>query len=440
MYCIHVSLTTRKDAPIIWYTRIDIRILRKPLSQHYNNEPGQGSQYLWTHHWLQQQNVAATSERKMTKNKTMMQQIHKASARETKSMEQITLELSRHLRKKPKSARFAPDSAPGHRPMKRNLTLDVVRGLLSWLVVAVHVLWFACGMVRNEVRETMGIWAVEGFVILSGFVITGLLERKREHYGAFIVRRYFRLAPAFLVCVGLGLIVRLLGLGWQGEEKGNLLWHLGTHVALIHGLIPGFLVPGSDMALLPPGWSISLELQLYLVAPLLVWGVRRYGPRVLVLAVGLGLFCLLPPVVRRLEPWSALGAFLPQKFFWFGVGMCLYYAVNAESFARASEGWVRTRVGRGLVWLGEISYSTYLVHWPLLLVINVMVARSWSQPFRAAMIGILTVPTVLGASYLLHRYVELPGIALGRRLTSKKQTLSSVAEPPPGELWGLPSI
>jgi hypothetical protein len=65
----------------------------RPLSQHYNNEPGQGSQYLWTHHWSQQQNVVATSERKMAKNKTMMQQIHKASARETKSMEQITLEL-----------------------------------------------------------------------------------------------------------------------------------------------------------------------------------------------------------------------------------------------------------------------------------------------------------------------------------------------------------
>jgi len=80
--------------------------------QHYNNKPGQGSQYLWTLHWSRQQNVVATSERKMTKNKTMMQQIHKAPARETKSMEQITLELSRHLRKKPKSARFANGYCP----------------------------------------------------------------------------------------------------------------------------------------------------------------------------------------------------------------------------------------------------------------------------------------------------------------------------------------
>jgi hypothetical protein len=55
--------------------------------------PRRGSQYLWSCHWLQQQNVAATSERQMTENKTMMQQIHKASAREAKSMEQITLEL-----------------------------------------------------------------------------------------------------------------------------------------------------------------------------------------------------------------------------------------------------------------------------------------------------------------------------------------------------------
>ena len=96
------------------YTRQRVCIpSRRPLSQqHYNNKPGQGSQYLWTLHWSRQQNVVATSERKMTKNKTMMQQIHKAPARETKSMEQITLELSRHLRKKPKSARFANGYCP----------------------------------------------------------------------------------------------------------------------------------------------------------------------------------------------------------------------------------------------------------------------------------------------------------------------------------------
>jgi hypothetical protein len=78
-----------------------------------------------------------TSERKMTK----MQQIHKASARVTKSMEQITLELSRHLRKKPKSARFAPGSAPGHLPSTGGVRMKDLIWLGLFVAATVILVW-----------------------------------------------------------------------------------------------------------------------------------------------------------------------------------------------------------------------------------------------------------------------------------------------------------
>jgi peptidoglycan/LPS O-acetylase OafA/YrhL len=316
--------------------------------------------------------------------------------------------------------------------MKRNLTLDVLRGFLSWVVVFVHMVW-AAGYRNSTTREKLGVWAVDGFIILSGFVISGLLLKKKEPYGVFITRRYFRLAPAFIVCILIALAVRPLNLGRYPEnllreasENSNLTYHLGAHLALLHGLIPSALLPGSDLAILPPGWSISLEFQLYLVAPLVLWAMVRYGQRVLGIVFVFSLLCLLPPVLDRLgSHWSSVGAFLPQHFFYFMIGMLLYFIADADVLANISAKWSVTPFRRSLVRLGEISYSTYLVHWPVIMTIDaLLVPLSWNRSIRVGVIAVLTIPSVLLASYLLHRFVELPGIELGKRLTSKKQTLS----------------
>lgn len=303
--------------------------------------------------------------------------------------------------------------------VKRNLSLDVLRGVLSWIVVFVHIIWIA-GYHRFSV-SALGAWAVEGFIILSGFVITGLLLKRKERYGVFILRRYFRLFPAFAVCVALALAVRPLT---HEPTEDKIFYHLGAHLALIHGLIPGFILPGSDMALLPPAWSISLEFQLYLITPLVLWATLRYGPKVLVALFTLSLLCLLPTVAFALSNWSTIGAFLPQRFFYFMTGMGLYFLTDAELLARLSDKWSQTPLRRLAVRLGEVSYSTYLVHWPVIMVINSLaVSPLWPQPVRLLLIAVLTVPSVLALSFLLYHYVELPGIELGRRLTKKKACL-----------------
>jgi peptidoglycan/LPS O-acetylase OafA/YrhL len=120
--------------------------------------------------------------------------------------------------------------------------------------------------------------------------------------------------------------------------------------------------------------------------------------------------------------------------------MMLYFIASAEVLAHISDKWSRTPFRRSLVRLGEISYSTYLVHWPIIMTFDALVVRlSWSQPLRATVIAILAVPSVLVASFLLHRCIELPGIELGKRLTSRKQTLNSSEveqSPEEGEVVG----
>ena len=77
--------------------------------------------------------------------------------------------------------------------MNRNQTLDVSRGFLSWTVVVVHVVWLAG--YHGIIQHHAGVYAVDGFIILSGFVIAQLLLTKNEPYGLYIFRRFKRLFP-----------------------------------------------------------------------------------------------------------------------------------------------------------------------------------------------------------------------------------------------------
>ena len=82
--------------------------------------------------------------------------------------------------------------------------LEGLRGMLAWWVVASHLLYFS-GFYDGKAGGVIGLLtrgheAVDGFVILSGFVIFLLLDRGRDRYGVFIFRRFFRLFPVFLIC------------------------------------------------------------------------------------------------------------------------------------------------------------------------------------------------------------------------------------------------
>jgi peptidoglycan/LPS O-acetylase OafA/YrhL len=307
----------------------------------------------------------------------------------------------------------------GPKTARRALTLDVLRGLFSWIVVAVHVGWMA-GIRESMILRHLGNFAVNGFVILSGFVITQLLSTKRQSYRVFITQRFFRLFPAFAVCFLLVLALRPFYTGripenaaLEASENAHYWWHILAHATLLHGILPDAVLPGSYFAFLVPAWSISLEFQLYLVAPLVVLGYRRYGSTAFAYLVGLSAFCLVPAVIYRIHMiWAGPGAFLPLKFYYFLIGMTLFIRLGAFQDP--------IRYPKALVWLGEISYSTYLVHWPILAMLEVFMPQG-SMIQRALLLTLIGAPIVLGLSYLLHRYVELSGIALGRLVTRKQK-------------------
>src|SRR5262249_21745258 len=130
-----------------------------------------------------------------------------------------------------------------------------------------------------------GWGAVPVFFILSGLVIALMGEARPESYRTFLVRRYFRLAPVYYLVLAVATAD-----AWATGAYGRSLWaHVALHATMLHGVVPDQVLPRSPVALEYAAWSISVEWQFYLLAPLVLRAVRRGPAYALLLLAGLGL-------------------------------------------------------------------------------------------------------------------------------------------------------
>jgi peptidoglycan/LPS O-acetylase OafA/YrhL len=171
---------------------------------------------------------------------------------------------------------LAPDAPAGEPNLGYMPALDGVRGVAVLGVMAFHggVSWLGGGFLT-----------LDTFFVLSGFLITSLLitewrTRQTIRLGAFWARRARRLLPALLVV----LVFVVAYANWvapAGTYPGLRLDALSTlfYVANWH-----FILMGSDYfarsglpSPLTHTWSLAVEEQFYLVWPLVVLAVLRWG-------------------------------------------------------------------------------------------------------------------------------------------------------------------
>ena len=69
-------------------------------------------------------------------------------------------------------------------------------------------------------------------------------------------------------------------------------------------------------------------------------------------------------------------------------------------------------------WSGKVSFSLYLIHWPILMTFSVILSHVTS---RIAFL-IMSVPAILLAAYIMKRWVERPAHHLGRHLSIRLET------------------
>lgn len=355
-------------------------------------------------------------------------------------------------------------------------SLECLRGYMAWWVVVTHALGFT-GLEAQLPRFTgflmRGDRAVHVFIILSGFVITHLALSRREGYPQYLVRRAFRLLPIYYVMLAVGIVLTdqqlaLHGAPWAKQAEvwvpgfqaqADHFWtHLLLHISLLHGAVPDTWLPYASWAFVGPAWSLSLEWQFYLVAPFVVWLLCRsaavrlitcavfvaacVGSRhlplfwrfqsMLLLAMPLFLVGMLTrfylPLLSKVKPWllllagGVLGALLGNTY---GCEAWIWtFFVVALMFEGAAPKTPLQTVmallacNRVFKTLGQASYSSYLVHTPLMALtvwLGAMVGGESSQTL-AIICVVVAMVLLVPVSQWLYRGIEVPFAKRGARL------------------------
>lgn len=160
--------------------------------------------------------------------------------------------------------------------------IEGLRGVLALWVIMSHLMW-GSGFTSES---AIGWWAVpfaggaavDVFICISGFVIFLLISKMMDGYKAYIIKRFFRLYPLFIVTTVIGAILFFLRLGIYGvnyhgpgvfvreaEYYNQIPTLIITNILMLQGFLPKL----GPIVFNPPSWSISVEWQFYLVAPLI---------------------------------------------------------------------------------------------------------------------------------------------------------------------------
>jgi peptidoglycan/LPS O-acetylase OafA/YrhL len=177
---------------------------------------------------------------------------------------------------------------PNSRSPSRIPELDGLRGIAILLVVIWHYFYFypdpnhhPTAFLRQlyvcfERCIAIGWSGVDLFFVLSGFLIGGILldaQASPFYFKTFYLRRFFRIVPIYYVWITLYVLLAVLSFafGWRADALGEpKIWYdVGAHFLFLQNL--GFVhYSGLGAAWFVSTWSLAVEEQFYLAAPVLV--------------------------------------------------------------------------------------------------------------------------------------------------------------------------
>jgi len=131
--------------------------------------------------------------------------------------------------------------------------LDGIRAISIVAVLITHL--FPVRLWSLHLNESLGLFGMALFFILSGFLITGQLLH-RPPVSAFVVRRLARIAPTAWLCL-------MIIFGWQSVDTETAL----SHFFFYANIPPQHLIQQYTAHF----WSLCLEVQFYALAALVLW-------------------------------------------------------------------------------------------------------------------------------------------------------------------------
>jgi peptidoglycan/LPS O-acetylase OafA/YrhL len=303
-----------------------------------------------------------------------------------------------------------------------------------------------------------GGWVgVDIFFVISGFLITRLIRDEFEagsfSFGGFYARRARRLFPAFFFAVAASFIAGSLIFDpvYLQHFAGEVVYAIVAASNFFYWLDGGYFGVAEQYKPLLHTWSLGVEEQFYLIWPvtmvLVLRHARRYLWLLLIVASLTSLF--MAEYFFYADKARAVFLLLPGRIFEFAIGAMLVWLVRYQSRSRllldvslllglalimtavfrftvqtpfpgiyalvpclgsalAIFGGVSPRLGwilgnRLMVGIGRISYSLYLVHWPIIV---------FYSYHRLAPLDHLEQSLICGASILaaalMYTYIEQP--------------------------------
>lgn len=316
-------------------------------------------------------------------------------------------------------------------PTGRFAPLDGLRGFAVLLVFCVHAAGNAAHVALGRDLGATRYGALAGgaehalfwlfrshhgvfvFFVLSGFLIARMWWPRPSHgYGTFAWRRTLRIYPAFLLAFVASLAFAHASGTWAPPD----LPRLAGNLVFLNGWPPAGVVPFNTVT-----WSLFYEMTFYLAFPLVAWAGARSGAPLLASAVGIGapivaVLAGVDPIVlcwsllfagaalaagdalreraARLPSWLVLTAYLavtttamldamPPL-----AGIVAFGAAAVLLLAKCTvpdNALARLFATRPLRALGRVSYSFYLLHWMIVVLVARTVETARLSPLAATL-------------------------------------------------------
>lgn len=296
------------------------------------------------------------------------------------------------------------------------------------------------------------------FFVLSAFTLSHSNQVAPTTYAAYLTRRFFRIAPLFYIV-----------LAWNLDRVG----YPGAAVLLANLTFTFNLMPGQEQSLVWAGWSVGVEMLFYLILPLLLLSCRDVSRTLGILVATTVLSILLwwrldsDPALSSSYAYVFIGSNL--AIFCAGIfGYRLYSAVKGSALATrevlmaTSMGlllvasldpaylqykaagayftmWAlafatlcvwqaafpaRLLVSKAIQWLGDRSYSIYLLH-PIVIELSRPIYRAIELELGIEGMALyfatltVTLPILFALAEGTYRFIEIPGMRMGTSLAPR---------------------
>jgi peptidoglycan/LPS O-acetylase OafA/YrhL len=330
--------------------------------------------------------------------------------------------------------------------------IDLLRILAAQVIVLHHLAFYgplsdhaypvATGTI--DWLYEYGRFAVQIFFVTGGYCLAGSLARRKPDqpraFIAVVIERYLRLGLPYLAALGVALVANEIARSLMDHPSISARptpGQLVAHVFLLHKVL------GYE-SLTAGIWYVAIDLQLVALVSL-VYAVacrlssqRRRGhalARWTLLGMGLlsaffwnrspdldqfGIYFLASYMVGMVAAWTQDGS-VPKAFFWGYLG-AIAFSLHADFRARLVVALATAALlvlVQGQVWLarlssipslkrlGLVTYSLFLIHFPICLLVNAWWSHGLPPDPWMAILG-MTVAYVLSlaGAVLFHHLVE----------------------------------